>query len=297
MGLFLVLLGWFSVLIFVVAAAYKIVRLAAQPLHLRWELYPVAHEPNHYGGSYMEEVDYASKPRHTVLLNELKELLAEVFYLKRVREYNRFGIWPFALAMHWGIYFFFFWLFLLLIEEVFDLYFTSFSLFANIFGVGSFFLGALGALGLIIKRAGSAGLKLYTTPVDYFNLFFLLSIFGTALLSWINDPRLIFPRVYIDGVLFLQAPDVPLPVLLNFLLFELFLIYMPFTKLLHYAAKFFTFHKVLWDDGLNTKGSPIDKKITAQLAYRVTWAAPHIVPGKTWAEQVQIADGREVQNE
>lgn len=294
MGMFLVLLGWFSILSFVGVATYKLVRLSNQPLHIRWELYPVAHEPNHYGGSYMEEIDYASKPRHTVLLNELKELLAEVFYLKRVKEHNRFGIWPFTLAMHWGIYLFFFWIFLLLFEGLFDLQCNIFSLFANILGVCSFSLGTFGTLGLIIKRTGSTGLKLYTRPADYFNLLFLLFIFSTAFLSWAGDPSLISPRVYVKGVLFWKAPDAPLPVLLNFLSLELFLIYMPFTKLFHYAAKFFTFHKVLWDDRLNTKDSPTDKKIMAQLAYQVTWAAPHIVPGKTWMEQAQIVDGREV---
>ncbi|MEW5899560.1 MAG: hypothetical protein AB1652_10395, partial [Bacillota bacterium] len=99
------------------------------------------------------------------------------------------------------------------------------------------------------------------------------------------------------SVLFFRPAPAAVPTLVNFLLFELFLIYMPFTKLLHYAAKFFTFHKVLWDDGVNTKGSAIDKRITAQLAFPVTWSAPHIAPGKTWAEEAQIVDGRDVDNE
>ncbi|MEW5899786.1 MAG: nitrate reductase, partial [Bacillota bacterium] len=76
--------GWFSVFIFLLVAAYRIFRLAAMPLHLRWELYPVAHEPRPSGGSYMEEVDYVQKPRHFVLFGEIKELLSEVFILKRV---------------------------------------------------------------------------------------------------------------------------------------------------------------------------------------------------------------------
>ncbi len=84
MELLMIYLGWLAVLLFGAGAGFKIYRLAAMPLHLRWELYPVAHEPRPSGGSYMEEVDYVKKPRHVVLLGELRELLSEVFILKRV---------------------------------------------------------------------------------------------------------------------------------------------------------------------------------------------------------------------
>lgn len=295
MELLMVYLGWLAVLLFLAGAAYKIYRLAAMPLHLRWELYPVAHEPRPSGGSYMEEIDYVQKPRHVVLFGEIKELLSEVFILKRVREHNRFGIWPFSMAMHWGIYLFFFWAFLLIGEGLFNL--TFISPLTNLVGPVSFFLGAAGSLGLILKRAANEELGQYTTPADYFNLIFLLAIFGTGLFSWFTEPSLSSARTYVQSVLFFRPAPAAVPTLVNFLLFELFLIYMPFTKLLHYAAKFFTFHKVLWDDGVNTKGSAIDKRITAQLAFPVTWAAPHIAPGKTWAEEAQIVDGRDVDNE
>ncbi len=41
---------------FAVGCTYKALRFAAMPLHLRWELYPVAHEKGRasYGGSYIE---------------------------------------------------------------------------------------------------------------------------------------------------------------------------------------------------------------------------------------------------
>ena len=43
------------------------------PMHVRWELYPVAHEKGRasYGGSYFEEVDWWTKPREVDKLGEV----------------------------------------------------------------------------------------------------------------------------------------------------------------------------------------------------------------------------------
>jgi hypothetical protein len=65
------------------------------------------------------------------------------------------------------------------------------------------------------------------------------------------------------------------------------MIYMPFTKLIHYSAKYFTFDRALWDDDFKAKGSAVDRQVTAQLGYKTTWAAPHIAPGQTWLQQAQ----------
>jgi hypothetical protein len=62
---------------------------------------------------------------------------------------------------------------------------------------------------------------------------------------------------------------------------------MPFTKLIHYFAKYFTFDRALWDDDFKAKGSAVDRQVTTQLGYKPTWAAPHIPPGQTWLEQAQ----------
>ena len=45
-----------SYLFIIVAYTVKVMKVARMPLHLRWELYPVAHEKGYkYGGSYFEE--------------------------------------------------------------------------------------------------------------------------------------------------------------------------------------------------------------------------------------------------
>jgi hypothetical protein len=77
-------------------------------------------------------------------------------------------------------------------------------------------------------------------------------------------------------------------VLIHFIALELFLIYMPFTKIIHYIGKYFTFEQTLWDDAFKASNSPADKKVQRQLGYTVTWSAPHIVANKTWLEQAQL---------
>ncbi|NOZ67645.1 MAG: hypothetical protein GXP46_00010 [Deferribacteres bacterium] len=296
MNIFVIITAWLSVAVFAVMAVYRFIKFAAMPLHLRWELYPVAHESREkrrYGGSYMEEMDWVKRPRRRSLSGEISSMLAEIFFLHRVREHNRHGIWIFSICMHWGIYLFAAWIALLAAGTFFES--DAMSRVANITGVAAFVMGASGSLMLAVKRVAERGLRLYTAPVDYFNLMFLFAVFATGLASWFADPGLAGSRAYVKGVISFTPVSVPPLTILNFMLLQLFLVYMPFTKLFHYIAKYFTFHKVMWDDAFKVKGSPVDKKIVEQLSYRVTWAAPHIAPDMTWLQQAQITDVAEAE--
>ncbi|MEW6192153.1 MAG: nitrate reductase gamma subunit, partial [Bacillota bacterium] len=114
-------LAWISVVLFILMVVYRFVKFNSMPLHLRWELYPLPLEPkHHYGGSFMEELDYVRKPRHHERIGGILDMASEVFYLKKVKEYNRFGMWPFSFSMHWGIYLLFLWLILLVVEGLFN---------------------------------------------------------------------------------------------------------------------------------------------------------------------------------
>ncbi|MEW6770486.1 MAG: respiratory nitrate reductase subunit gamma [Bacillota bacterium] len=286
-------LAWVAVLVFLFMAVYRVVQYSSMPLFLRWELYPVPTEPrHHYGGSYMEEVDFVKKPRHHERIGGLLDMGSEVFYLKKVKEHNRFGMWPFSLSMHWGIYLLFLWILLILVEGIFNL--QIITPVTNACGIVAFILGSFGALMLLLKRAGNEKLAAYTTPDDYFNLLFLLAIFGTGLIGWVIYPSFFADaRSFVYGAFLFKPAAVPFLVALNFLLFELFLIYMPFSKLFHYVAKYFTFDKIFWDDAYKVKDSPADRQITKQLGYVVTWSGPHVVPGKTWLEEAQLIEGGE----
>jgi nitrate reductase gamma subunit len=195
--------------------------------------------------------------------------------------------------MHWGLYLYFGWLLLLVVENAVNV--AGLSGLTIAVGLAAHVLGAGGALGLMVKRATNRDLRLYTTPVEYFNLLFLAALFIAGLVSWLGDSSFAAHKAYIGSVLFFRPVHVPVAVSVSFLLFELFMIYMPFTKLIHYFAKYFTFDRALWDDDFKAKGSAVDRQVTAQLAYNATWAAPHVAPGQTWLQQAQttaLPEGR-----
>ena len=69
---------------------------------------------------------------------------------------------------------------------------------------------------------------------------------------------------------------------------------------MHYIAKYFTYHKVRWDDEPNLKegNSSIEKKLAAAMNRPVTWSASHIKSGGSWgniALQSDNADETEVE--
>ena len=80
-----------AVAVFLTAVVHRAVKISRLPLHLRWELYPVAHEGRRarYGGSYLEEPDWWTKPREVSLAGELKVMIPEILLLAGVWEHNR----------------------------------------------------------------------------------------------------------------------------------------------------------------------------------------------------------------
>jgi nitrate reductase gamma subunit len=294
---FVTALAWASVVIFFVVAVRRVVKINALPLGLRWEVYPVPHEARakrEYGGSYMEERDWATVHQRRSFLQEVVGFLApeaieigtEILTMKKVRLHNRYGIWAFSTLMHWGVYLFVLWTLLLIAGSLT----ASAAVFvvAGVVGLIACSVGLIGAVGLIVRRATSPDLANYTAPIDYFNLAFLGAIFVFGLISATADPSLAGHRAYFDGVVRLQPAAAPWSVVVTFLLFWIFVIYMPFSKLLHYVIKYFLYHQGLWDDAFTVKGSATDQRVAGQLGYTVTWQGPHIAAGKTWLEEAQM---------
>jgi nitrate reductase gamma subunit len=168
---FMILLGWISAVLLVIVSMYKMYKVAILPLNVRWEVYPVPHEEGerrHYGGSYMEEVDWAKKPRAGSRVTEFVEMGTEIFLLQRVRKPNPYGIWLLSMAMHWGLYLGVGLLGLLVIGSLGAI--PAFAILTNVLGIVACALGTMGAFGLAIKRATDRNLNLCTAPIDYFNL-------------------------------------------------------------------------------------------------------------------------------
>ena len=74
-----------------------------------------------------------------------------------------------------------------------------------------------------------------------------------------------------------------------FFTLQAFAIYMPFSKLIHYVMKHFTFTETLWDDAFNVKDSDKDHQLARQLGYAKNWSGPHFSDHKSWFEDVQPA--------
>lgn len=286
--------AWASIFIFIALVVYKFYKINTMPLNLRWEVYPVPHETaekRKYGGSYMEEVDWAQQPRESSKIAELAEMGSEIFFLKRVREHNPYQIWPLSMALHWGLYFLVIWIGLLAITN----WLPIFEPLTIGIGALSLILGIIGSVGLIIKRATNPDLKLYTTPIDYFNLIFLTAIFGLGLVSWGADLSFVGHQTYLNNILTFSSTPVSPTITVMFITLQAFAIYMPFSKLIHYVMKHFTFTETLWDDAFIVKGSDKDHQIERQLGYTKNWAAPHFSADKTWFEDVQPAATEDVE--
>lgn len=285
------ILLWLSLGFFAFMVVYRVIKIGSMPLHLRWELYPLPHDPNHeHGGSFMEEVDFIQKERKQIKINALKEMAAEIFLLKKVRLHNKYGVWGYSLAMHWGIYLVFGWLALLVAEK----FLPGIAPVTQSVGTISAVMGSIGCLGLIVKRMTTPELATYTEPIDYFNLSFLYLIFFSGLIgAMVGDGFQNAVRAYMSGDLAFGPDAYSYLTWGHFTLVELFFVYMPFSRLFHYVAKYFTIDKVFWDDAVTTKGSDIEKRVQAQLSYKVNWSGAHIKQGGTWVDQVMITDARE----
>jgi len=281
---------YLSLLLFIAFSVSKAVKLAKMPLHGRWELYPVPAEKDkgHYGGSYYEEVKWYEKPHQVSHLAEIVDMAKEILFIKKLFD-NQRPLWWLSYSLHLGIYLTIFWLFLLAAGSfvpaggAWDLFFYGMIVY---FGILSIILVLLGSFGLLLKRIFTPTLRIYTTPQEYFNLIFLGSVALTALLNWLGNRGFENVRAFASGLLHFQPVEVSGLFLLNLLLFGLVIIYIPLTKMSHYVGKFFSFHKVLWDNEPFLPGNEVAAKVKAGMAFKGTksWSAPHYPGNKKEGE-------------
>lgn len=294
-GSTLLLLSYALLAIFVLAFVIRSVKLARLPVHLRWELSPVPHEKGKggYGGSYLEEVDWWTKPREKDHLSEVLYMGKEILFLKALFEHNR-KLWWLSFPFHFGLYLLVVAAGLLVLGGVASLVGvevagwgilrTGLPLLA---GVG-YALGAVGAVGLFFVRLTDDNLRNSTAPVTFVNLLVLLAMFVTGLWAALTVTGFTGHVMGFAGGLLRASVPVDLPGLLgvHFVFAFLFLAYLPFTQMMHFVAKYFTYHKVRWDDEPVTTGSKLDLALKKLLNQPVTWAGPHVRADgkKTWVD-------------
>jgi nitrate reductase gamma subunit len=286
----LTLLLWWILLactIFVIVCAARAIKYARAPIHLRWDLYPVAHEPasvREHGGSYLEEKDWWTKPRHKSHLGEIITMGEEILLLKGVWENNR-PVWWGSLPFHWGLY--------TLIVVTVGLVVAGLGfapgwfigLLSALGVIGGVLTGA-GALILLVLRSTDRKLRPYTTPLDKLNLLLLTVIGALSTAVVLIPPGMAGVASALGQIVRLQVPQVSTLLALQMALAALFVLYMPFTRMVHFFSKYFTYHHVRWDDKPVEPGSALDRRLDAARHFGIAWSADHVRTGKTWVEVV-----------
>ncbi|MBN1656551.1 MAG: respiratory nitrate reductase subunit gamma [Deltaproteobacteria bacterium] len=289
----LILLSYAAVVVFVVGAVYRTWKIRRMPMHLRWELAPVPHEKGkaYYGGSYFEDHEWWTKRREKSLANELWYMFQEIVFLKGIWKHKR-DLWYFSFPFHFGG--------LYLVGASVGLLFLgaisglngSFASVLNILievllGTG-YLMGGFGVLGLLYRRLNDPDVKPFSTFAHYFNLLFLLGIYASGLYAMFSMQRFVADLTGFAVSLITFNPDFELaaPAVLHVFLACAFLIYLPFTYMMHFIAKYFFYHDIRWNDEPMTAGGKMEKEVTRLLGQKTTWSAPHIngQGKKTWVD-------------
>jgi nitrate reductase gamma subunit len=296
MYILLAVATYFGYIFIIVMYSAKLVKYLNLPMHLRSEVYPVIPgDRTSNERSYYEDLEWWMRPRRHHLLPRVWFLLSDYFLL---REYFRRdkSYWLFLYPWHIG--------FILIITfHIFCFFgalasllgipvtYGSPSIFGKVIygltlatGVVSFVSGLFGSMGILIKRLTDKNLRNYATPQNYFTYLLLLAVFLSGLYSWYFDPGFSAYRSFWKGLITFKPIDVEPATATHILLFAFLLIYLPFTRSLHYITRLFGFLLIRWDDRPNLRGSALEKEIEEMLNLKISWSGPHIKPDLTWRE-------------
>ena len=288
----LTLFCWVSLIAFIGFSAKKAMYYAKMPQHGRQDLYPIpleSEEKMHYGGSYFEEDNWNEKERHHNLKGEIIDMLVEMLFIKKLFV-NQNDFWWLSYSLHLGMYAAIAWSVLLVVGAFLPqagILFTIVNLLVTIAGLVAGVLMTVGAIGLLYKRLCVREYKIYTTPQEVFNLVALLAVGLTGLLTWFTTGMNFDYGYAMVRAMFTFSPlaaqfggAVPAMLTIHILLLGFISFYIPLSKLSHYVGKFFTFHKVIWDNEPNLPGSKVEANILAAQQKpkdpnAKKWAAPH----------------------
>ncbi|MFH1723734.1 MAG: respiratory nitrate reductase subunit gamma [Elusimicrobiota bacterium] len=290
----IVILTYVALIVFGAGFLYRGLSIAMMPVHLRWELAPVPHEKGraHYGGSYLEEFEWWTKPREKSLVGEAFYMFQEIVFLKGVWEHNR-SLWVFSFPFHFGLY--------LLVGMGGCLILASFGVpffgpAALALGGAGYVLGSVGTLGLLARRAFDPKLKPFTSMASYFNLLFLAAVFVTGCVALFSGGFLADMTSYLKAVAFAEAgPALGAAISTHIAVGMLFLVYLPFTYMMHFVAKYFTYHEVRWNGEPMSGNDAMQEEVKKLLGQTVTWSAPHIGADgkKNWVDIATAGTAKE----
>ncbi len=297
------IISYLGIAFFLVAVAARFVMWSKMPMHLRWELYPVAHEGGGraaYGGSYLEESDWWQKPRQVSLMGEIKAMVPEILFLVALREHNR-KLWTRSFPFHFGLYLVAAATILMIFNGLVSAVLPEavaapvarvLGLLVPLCGAAGLILGIIGALGLYARRI-ARDLRDYTAPADLLNLILFIVVFGVALATFLFvDRDFSLVSTFVANLVTFNLQPIAaggaaalLP-LLSAVLLSLLVAYIPTTHMSHFVGKYFAYHSIRWKDDPNLPGGKEEKVIDELLHRPISWAAPHIRGDgkKTWLD-------------
>ena len=299
----LILVPYLAVAVFVVAVVARWVKIARMPVHLRWELYPVAHEPNAgHGGSFFEHLDWWKRRPAVNRAREIKVMMPEMLMLSGVRAYDR-ALWLRTYPFHLGLYLSAGFLGLLLVggllvagvipsreglacpdEAVGPVLQTA----TTLAGVAGMVLLGLGAFALLLRRLKDPALRAHSAPADFANLIFFFGAASLGLVTFVVVDRdfSILRGFVATALTWGSGFDMPALVVAEIVVASALFAYIPLTHMSHFFTKWFMYHDIRWNDEVNRVGSPLEAAIGRQLAHKVSWNAPHIRGDgkKTWVD-------------
>lgn len=269
--------------LFAIGCLRRAGQYAKLPVHLRWELYPVPHEPSPravHGGSYFEESEWWTKPRRLNRIRELVVMAHEIFLLETVRKAKP-SLWWRSQLFHSGV-------FLVIAAIVCDLaggLAAPFAATGRLAGYLGLLMILVGALALLWRRIADRELEDYTHAAD---LAQLIALPITALVLLVGSLHHEAPSVlqFVRAAAsFDTSLSVPWVVAIGIFLSAALVAYIPFSGMAHFIGKYFGYHAVRWDDAPN-RGGELSQALAKNLEIKPTWSAAHIVADgtRTWAE-------------
>jgi nitrate reductase gamma subunit len=297
------MISYCGIAIFLVAVIARFLTWSKMPMHLRWELYPVAHEGGGraaYGGSYLENSDWWQKDREVSLIGELKAMVPEILFLVALKEHNR-KLWTRSFPFHFGLYLVAGCTALMMLAGILGALLPSviagpvgaaIRLLIPITAYTGLILGLLGAFALILRRR-AVPLRDYTAPMDVANLVFFVLAFGCALVTaLVVDRDFSIVSQFVANLVTFNVSTLPgigsaslLPAISAVLLAAL-VAYIPLTHMSHFVGKYFAYHAIRWQDEPNLPGGHEEESIGELLNQPISWSAPHIKADgkKTWLD-------------
>ncbi len=292
----LYLLSYIAILACVYTIFKKTQDYLKKPLHIRWELYPVAHEGKRaaHGGSYYEEADWwKAKPKHS-LPHAVLALLEEVLFLHSTFT-NNLSLWLCTYPFHLGLYLHIITVGLALLAAFAKLFgfeggfcLTLITNLGQVFAFVGFISVLGGSLALYHRRRTKKDLRTYSSPEHYFNLGFFIVFSALGLLAWLGNASFfhLVRDFYASLISFSFTPIDSVTFWLFVFVGALLIVYIPCTHMAHFFMKYFLYHDIRWGDEATQFNTKTQEKMAKALNRPVSWSAPHIQGDgkKSWGD-------------